>query len=197
MPSAARIALLVTLALAFPARASAASPPDDPESDARCEFSASSLLAFGLMPMAGFGVSSAIAIRWSGGSLALEPRTIEAWSRNDQQAGQRPRAWLGAASLCRNQDKAFLCTILQLGMLDMPVPEDVELAGDRSPTLATVGGRGGTDVCISRYLCLRGFLELHLTPGSPVLQLGSLTLGQTASFATIAGLGLVLPVDLE
>ncbi|WP_438017333.1 hypothetical protein WMF18_42320 [Sorangium sp. So ce315] len=197
MPNAARIALMAVLPLALPARASADDAQAPPESGTHGELGASSMLVFGLMPMAGFGLSSALTLRWTNSSMMIEPRLIEAFRSNDLQAGQRSRAWLGAASLCYHRDEAFVCSIIQTGALHIPVPEDVKLVGARSPWITTTGGRGGADWCISRHLCVRGFLELHVIPTRIALKLGHLTLAQTSSIATLAGLGLTVPVGQE
>ncbi|WP_437780074.1 hypothetical protein [Sorangium sp. So ce1097] len=197
MPNAARIALIALLPLALPARASADDTQAPPGSEMHGELGASSMLAFGLMPVAGFGLSSALTLRWTNSSMLLEQRVIEAFSSNDVQAKQRSRAWLGATSLCHHRDAAFMCSIIQGGTLHMPVPEGVELTGDPSPWIMTTGARGGADWCISRRLCIRGFLELHVVPTRLALKLGHRTLAQTSSVATLAGLGLAMPVGLE
>ncbi|WP_437957986.1 hypothetical protein WME76_43030 [Sorangium sp. So ce119] len=197
MPNAARIALMVALGLALPARASA----DDPQSamwpEVYGEFSASSLLAFGLMPVAGLGLSSAIALRWFGGSFSLESRALKTLSSNDPHLGERSTAGLGAASICRHEQTIFLCQVLQIGALGTPVPPDVKLSGPHSPWIVTFGGRGGTDWRITRHLHLRGFVELHIIPMRPVVKLGNFSQDQAAYLAALAGLGLTVPVDTE
>ncbi|WP_434044668.1 MULTISPECIES: hypothetical protein [Sorangium] len=198
MPNAARIALMVALGLALPARASA----DDPQSamwpEVYCEFSASSLLAFGLMPVAGLGLSSTIALRWFDGSFSIESRAFKALSSsNAPHLGERTSAGLGAASICRHQETIFLCQVLQIGAIGTPIPPDVKLSGPHSPWIVTVGGRGGTDWRISRHLHLRGFLELHVVAMRPVVKIGNFSQDQTAYLAALAGLGLTVPVDTE
>ncbi|KYF61771.1 hypothetical protein BE11_03805 [Sorangium cellulosum] len=197
MPNAARIALMVALGLALPARASA----DDPRSamwpEVYGEFSASSLLAFGLMPVAGLGFSSTIALRWFGGSLSIESRALKTLGSSDPRLGERSSAGLGVASICRHEETIFLCQVLQIGALGTPIPPDVKLSGPRSPWIVTFGGRGGTDWRISRHLYLRGFIELHVIPMRPVVQIGDLSRDQSAYLAALAGLGLTVPVDME
>ncbi|MGK3998092.1 hypothetical protein [Sorangium sp. So ce1024] len=205
MPNAARIALLAVLLLALPARASADEPRGAPASAMGApasamygELSASSMLVVGLMPVAGFGLASALTLRWTSISVLLEQRAIEAFTSHEvQSAGKRSRAWLGAASACYHRDTVFMCSIVQTGPLEMPIPEDAKLAGAPSHWIATAGGRGGADWCVSRRVCIRGFLELHVIPVRPVLSLGSLTLMQTSSFAALAGLGVTLAVGQQ
>lgn len=197
MPKAARIALIAALPLALPARASADGAQAPPEEGMQRELGASSMLVFGLMPVAGFGFSSSLTLRWPHSSMLLEQRTLEAFSSTDVQAGQRSRAWLGVASVCYHRDAVFMCSIIQGGAFGTPVPEDLELTGDPSRWIMTTGGRGGADWCTSRRLCIRGFLELHLIPTRLTLKLGDLTVGQTSSVAALAGLGVTMPVDLE
>ncbi|WP_438026160.1 hypothetical protein [Sorangium sp. So ce233] len=197
MPNAARIALMVALGLALPARASADDPQGAMWPEVYAEFSASSLLAFGLMPVAGLGFSSTIALRWFGGSLSLESRALKALSSNDPHLGERSSAGLGVASICRHEQTIFLCQVLQMGALGTPIPPDVKLSGTHFPWIVTVGGRGGAEWRISRHLYLRGFVELHIIPMRPVVKIGNFSRDQTAYLATLGGLGLMVPVDTE
>lgn len=197
MSNAARIALMVALGLALPARASADDPQGAMWPEVSCEFSASSLLAFGLMPAAGLGLSSTIALRWFGGSLSLESRALKTLSSNDPHFGERSSAGLGVASICRHQETIFLCQVLQIGALGTPIPPDVKLSGPDSPWIVTVGGRGGADWRISRHLHLRGFVELHIIAMRPVVEIGNFSRDQAAYLAALAGLGLMVPVDTE
>ncbi|KYF50684.1 hypothetical protein BE08_02110 [Sorangium cellulosum] len=196
MLNAARIALIAALPLALPAQASADDTQAPPGPGMRRELGASSMLVFGLMPVAGFGFSSSLTLRWPNSSMLLEQRALEAFSSNDVQAGQRSRAWLGAVSVCYHRDAAFMCNIIQGGALYAPVPEGLELAGDPSRWIMTTGARGGADWCVSRRLCIRGFLELHVISARLDLQLGHLTVAQTSSVAALAGLGVTMPVEL-
>ena len=52
----------------------------------------------------------------------------------------------------------------------------------------------GADWCVSQRVCIRGFMELHLIPVRPALNLGPLTKMQTSSIAPLAGLSLTVAV---
>ncbi|XXT19653.1 hypothetical protein WME94_56485 [Sorangium sp. So ce429] len=198
MLNAGRVALVIALSLALPARAYARDPQSAPPPGVYGELDASSMLAFGLMPVAGIGVSSALALRWLDASLRVEARAFEALGRNDGALlGQTTGAGAGAASLCRHKEAVFLCYVFQLGAIHLSAVDDLRPVESSSPWFVTSGARGGAEWRVSRHLHVRGFLELHLGVVRPMLRVSTLAQGQTSRVAAIAGIGLTLPVSLR
>lgn len=190
---------MIALGLALPAPAYANGTQRAPQPRVHSEFSASSVLAFGLTPTAGVGLSPAVALRWSDLSVSLEARAIVALGSAPSDlpsAGpQRISVGLGVMSLCRHRDDVFLCNVVQLGAVRAPISEDVTQAEDDALWLLTSGARGGAEWRIARYLQLRSFLELHIVLARPLLTSGSAARSKTSTVAAIAGIGLTFPVD--
>ncbi|WP_437655494.1 hypothetical protein [Sorangium sp. So ce1182] len=198
MLNAARVALLIALSLVLPARAYARDPRSASPPGVYGELDASSMLAFGLMPVAGIGVSSALALRWLDASLWLEARAFKALSRNEGAfLGQVTGAEAGAASLCRHREAVFLCYVFQLGAIHVSAVDGLRPQASSVPWFVTSGARGGAEWRVSRHLQVRGFLELHLALLRPLLRVSTLAQGQTSRVAAIAGIGLTLPVSLR
>ncbi|XXY44436.1 hypothetical protein WME91_30975 [Sorangium sp. So ce269] len=199
MLNAGRVALVLALSLVLPARAYARDPRSAPPPGVYGELDASSMLAFGLMPVASIGVSSALALRWLDASLWLEARAFKALGRNEGALlGQTTGAEAGATSLCRHREAVFLCYVFQLGAIHVSAVDDnLRPEESSSPWFLTSGARGGAEWRVSRHLQVRGFLELHLMVLRPLLRVSTLAQGQTSRVAAIAGIGLTLPVSLR
>ena len=198
MLNAVRVALVIALSLVLPARAYARDPGSASPPSIDGELHASSMLAFGLMPVASIGVSSALALRWLDASLWLETRAFKALGRNEGAIlGQTTSAGAGAASLCRHREAVFLCYVFQLGSISVSADDDLTLKESSSPWFLTSGVRGGAEWRVSRHLRVRGFLELHLVILRPLLRASTFAQGQTSHVAAIAGIGLTLPVSLR
>ncbi|WP_437896964.1 hypothetical protein [Sorangium sp. So ce124] len=199
MPNPGRIPLMIALGLALPAPAYAHGAQRAPQSRVHGELSASSVLAFGLTPTAGVGLSPAVALRWSDLSVSLEARAIVALGSAPSDlpsAGpRRISAGLGVMSLCRHRDGVFLCNVFQLGAVRAPTAESITQAEDGVLWLLTSGARGGAEWRVARYLQLRSFLELHIVMARPQLSAGPAARWKTSAVAAIAGIGLTFPVD--
>ncbi|WP_437506516.1 hypothetical protein [Sorangium sp. So ce1099] len=198
MLNAGRVALVLALSLVLPARAYARDPRSASPPGVYGELDASSMLAFGLIPVTSLGVSSALALRWLDASLWLEARAFKALGRNDGAIlGHTTGAGAGATSLCRHREAVFLCYVFQLGAIHVSPAGDLRPKGSSSPWFLTSGARGGAEWRVSRHLQVRGFLELHLAVLRPLLQVSTLAQGQTSRVAAIVGIGLTLPVSLR
>ncbi|WP_437589849.1 hypothetical protein [Sorangium sp. So ce1000] len=199
MPNPGRIPWMIALSLSLPAPAYAHDTQHASQPHVRGEFSASSVLAFGLMPTAGAGLSPAVALRWLDLSASLEARTLTSLGGDPSDvpsAGpRRSSLGLGVASLCRHKDAVFLCNVFQLGAVLTLVPEGAAQVDGNSLWLITSGARGGAEWRIARYLQLRSFLELHVVLTRPRLRIGSVTRWQSSAVAAVAGIGLTFPVD--
>ncbi|WP_441289716.1 hypothetical protein ACSRUE_03145 [Sorangium sp. KYC3313] len=199
MPNPGRIPLMIALGLALPAPAYAQGTQRAPQPRVQSEFSASSVLAFGLTPTAGLGLSPAAALRWSDLSVSLEARALVALGGppSDLPSGgpRRISAGLGVMSLCRYRDDVFLCNVFQLGAVRASAPESVTQTAGHVLWLLTSGARGGAEWRIARHLQLRSFLELHLVLARPLLSAGPAGRWKTSAVAAIAGIGLTFPVD--
>ncbi|MGK3988886.1 hypothetical protein WME99_37935 [Sorangium sp. So ce136] len=198
MLNAGRVALVIALSLLLPARAYARDPRSASPPGVYGELDASSMLAFGLMPVAGIGVSSALALRWLDASLWLEARTFKALGRNDEAfLGKTTGAGAAATSLCRHREAVFLCYVFQIGAIRVSAVDDLKPKASSSPWFLTSGARGGAEWRVSRHLQVRGFLELHLAILRPLLRVSTFAQGPTSRVAAIAGIGLTLPVSLR
>ncbi|XYH97940.1 hypothetical protein ACMHYB_61070 [Sorangium sp. So ce1128] len=192
-----RVVLVVALSLALSARAYARDPQSASPPGVYGELDASAMLAFGLMPVAGIGASSALALRWLDASLWLEARAFKALGRNDATLGLTSGAGAGAISLCRHREAVFLCYVFQIGAIRVSAVDGLKPEGSNAPWFVTSGARGGAEWRVSRHLQVRGFLELHLVVVRPLLRVSALAQGQTSRVAAIAGIGLTLPVSLR
>ncbi|KYF98584.1 hypothetical protein BE17_12255 [Sorangium cellulosum] len=198
MLNAGRVALVIALSLVLPARAYARDPRSAPPPGVYGELDASSMLMFGLMPVTGIGVSSALALRWLDASLWLEARAFKALGRNDGAIlGETTGAGAGATSLCRHREAVFLCYVVQIGAIRLSAVDDLRPAESSTPWFVTSGARGGAEWRVSRHLQVRGFLELHLVLLRPLLRVSTFAQDQTSRVAAIAGVGLTLPVSLR
>lgn len=190
---------MVALSLALPAPAYAHGTQRAPQPQVHSEFSASSVLAFGLLPTAGVGLSPAVALRWLDLSVSLEARTIVALGRDPgvlpSEGPQRSSIGLGIMSLCKHRDAVFLCNVFQLGAVRAPTSENLTTTESNVLWLITSGARGGAEWRIARYLQLRSFLELHVVLTRPLLRVGPAGRWQASPVAAIAGIGVTFPVD--
>lgn len=190
---------MVALSLALPAPAYAHGAQRAPRPPVRSEFSASSVLAFGLMPTVGVGISPAVAVRWGDLAVSLEARAIVALGSNPSAfpstVPSRSSVGLGVVSLCKHRDAVFLCNVCQLGALRASAPVDATQTESGALWLLTSGLRGGAGWRIAHYLELRSFLELHVALTRPLLRLGPIGGWQTSAVAAVAGIGLTFPVD--
>jgi hypothetical protein len=186
---------MVALSLALPAPAYAHGTQRAPRPPVRSEFSASSVLAFGLMPTAGVGISPAVAVRWGDLAVSLEARAIVALGSDPSTGPSRSSAGLGVVSLCKHSDAVFLCNVCQLGAVRTPAPVDATQTESGALWLITSGLRGGAGWRIAHYLELRSFLELHVALARPLLRLEPSGRWQTSAVAAVAGIGLTFPVD--
>ncbi|XXX76889.1 hypothetical protein WMF30_55510 [Sorangium sp. So ce134] len=196
-----RIAPLVALSLALPARAYADAAQPSSEPRRVIELGASSVLAFGLMPAASFGPSLSATVRWLDASLSIEGRALRALGRDPSAALRlRPESTvcLGLMSICKHEDAVFVCNSFQAGAVA------AELEGNLKPEregelswMLTSGLRGGAEWRLGRHLELRGFLELHAVLERPHLRVGTLRKWGASYVAGVIGVGLSFRVNPE
>ncbi|WP_437724410.1 hypothetical protein [Sorangium sp. So ce861] len=201
MPNLDRIALVVALSLALPARSRADDTPPSSAPRRVVELGASSVLAFGLLPAASLGPSVEATLRWLDASLSVEARVLRALGRGPIAAsilGPESTAGLGLMSICRHEEAVFVCTSFQTGV----VAADVE--GDLRPTgggdlswMVTSGLRGGAAWRLVRHLELRSFLELHAVLERPHVRVGAIDRWRTSYVAGIFGVGLWFRLNPE
>ncbi|WP_437577271.1 hypothetical protein [Sorangium sp. So ce887] len=207
MTNTDRIVLMVALSLALSARAYAgdtqrvSEPRGVGEPRTVGELSTSTVLAFGLMPVAAFGPSVAATLRWLDVSMSAEARVL--WALGSDPSGvptmgPKSSVGFGLLSLCRHRDAIFVCNFLQSGVANAELTGDLKPKDDGNlPWILTSGARGGAQWRLWRTVELRSFLELHVVLARPHLKVGTVQKWQASSVAAVAGIGVAFRVTPE
>ncbi|WP_437953086.1 hypothetical protein WME98_22050 [Sorangium sp. So ce296] len=201
MPNLDRIALVVALSLALPARSRADDAPPSSAPRRVGELGASSVLAFGLLPAASIGPSVEASLRWLDASLSVEARVLRALGRGPSAAslvGPESTAGLGLMSICRHEEAVFVCTSFQTGAVAADVDRSLKPTyGGELSWMITSGLRGGAAWRLARHLELRSFLELHAVLERPHVRVDSIERWRASYVAGIVGVGLWFRLNPE
>jgi hypothetical protein len=161
----------------------------------RGELGAAPLLALGLTPALGSGVSFSTGFRWTSFSVAVEGRLISSFG--EESAGN---VVLGASiampalDVCAHRGALSACTVFDVGELRMDSDPRFRIEA-RDPWGTSIGLRAGAEWPFSNHVALRGFLELHAQFGRPSVWVNNMEAWRAPPVFGLVGAGLMFPLE--
>lgn len=192
-------ALVTAFLAATAARADApGADPRSPDNHAverfRGEIGAAPLLAPGLTPGLGSGVSFFTGFRWTSLSVILEGRLF---TSSDEQIAENvlidSSIAMPTLAVCGHRAALSACGVVDIGELRTETGDHFRIES-HNPWGASVGVRTGAELPLWEHVMLRGFAELHAQFGRPSVWVNNAEAWRAPLLFGVFGVGLTFPL---